>query len=68
MLSEDAAKLFEKWAEEMENCDPDNFDMYIYNGKSLPHSFTPGTRTTMLTWAAWVETQGQILLGMASSP
>lgn len=32
MISKHAYKLFQEWAAQMEKCDPDLFDMYIYNG------------------------------------
>ncbi|KAI0089088.1 hypothetical protein BDY19DRAFT_944159 [Irpex rosettiformis] len=31
MVSKQAKKLFEEWADQVDNCNPDNFDMYIYN-------------------------------------
>ena len=32
MISKHAYKLFNEWAAQMEKCNPDFFDMYIYNG------------------------------------
>lgn len=36
MVSKKAKELFQDWVDQIEKCNPDNFDMYIYNGECLP--------------------------------